>query len=176
MLHLGLAIFCGGMFADHIVREHQASKERLASQERTVLKETHRMVGILDSDRDLLLYRTHLYNVNTCQFDEVGVLVDTGSNVVFVDSAYCADIEPCEPINVTLLQGEASYSQRGVAFIRGKQNIAFKAYAQDLRDCVYKLLLSANAATQLGLLQQPAVHRDTPTSELPELPVDKMQA
>ena len=63
-----------------------------------------------DSNRDMLLCKTHLYNVTTGQFDEVGVLVDTGSNAVFVDSAYCANKQPCNPLHVTFMQGGASYS------------------------------------------------------------------
>ena len=104
------------------------------------------------------------------------MLVDTGSNVSFVDSAYCASQQSCNAIYVEHGGVPTSYSQQGVAVIRGKQNrqnIAYRAFAADMSNNAYKLLLSANAATQLGILRHSAVHRDTPTNELPELPVDE---
>lgn len=176
LVQLGLALSCSGMFAHHIVREHQASQNRLASQEQHACETIDKMVEIDDSDRDLLLYKAQLYNVKKGRFDEVGVLVDTGSNVVFVDSAYCANKQPCKTLCVGFTQGQASYSERGVAIIGGKQRIGYRAYSDDMSGQVYKLLLSAHAATQLGILRQPTIHRNTPTSQLPELPVDKMQA
>jgi len=175
-VRLGLVLSCGGMFAYHIVREHQTSQDRLASQEQQACEKIDQMVGIPDSDRGLCLYKTQLYNVKKGQFDEVGVLVDTGSNIVMVDSAYCANKQPCKTLHVAFGQGQASYSQRGVAIIGGKQRIGYRAYSDDMSSKVYKLLLSAHAANQLGILRQPAIHPNTPTSELPELPVDKMQA
>lgn len=164
------------MFAHHIVREHQASQDRLVRQEQQACEEIDQMVEIPDSNRDLSLYKAKLYNVKTGQFDEVGVLVDTGSNIVFVDSAYCANKQPCKTLHVDFAQGQASYSQRGLAIIGGKQRIGYRAYSDDMSGKVYKLLLSAKAAARLGILRQPAIHPNTPTSELPELPVDKMQA
>ena len=139
---------------------------------------TGRMVDIPDSDRNLLLYKTHLYNVIAGRFDEVAVLVDTASNVVFVDSAYCADQQPCEVVHVDHGAGTTcttSHSQRGIAVIRGKQNqqnISYKAFPIDMSNKTYKLELSAHAATRLGILKHPAVHRSTPTNKLCELPSD----
>jgi len=138
------------------------------------------MVEIPVHDKAFALYKTHLYNVTTYQFDEVAVMVSTGSNVVFVDLAYCTDLKPCEAIRVDSEAGTTSYSQQGVAVIRGKQNqqnIGFEAFASDMSGRVCKgckLMLSASAANRLGILLQPAVHQSTPVHKLCELPVDQL--
>ena len=168
------------MFGCHVWNEHLESRRRKAE---VIVNNARHMQSRLDQV-GLLYFSTLLYNVRTKDFERVRVLVDSGSDITFVDPDYCVCPKVCEDQTIQGITGVAKINTQGVAVMvsgtsltgeSAQQGVAVQAYSFKMTN--QKLLLSAQAGAELGFFNQHQVNPNSmPTMFLPELCLTKIQS